>query len=96
MNDTQDLFPTRLERKLGMFERIDPVVYGDESQLADGPLSRSQIEEYEKKGFLSFESFFDADDMQALSFQKARFLNQGAKKYAPFSVFMKCPSVFNV
>ncbi|CAO1669659.1 ectoine hydroxylase [Vreelandella indica] len=64
MNDTQDLFPTRLERKLGMFERIDPVVYGDESQLADGPLNRSQIEEYEKKGFLSFEGFFDADDMQ--------------------------------
>lgn len=64
MNDTQDLFPTRLERKLGMFERIDPVVYGDESQLADGPLSRSQIAEYEKKGFLSFEGFFDADDMQ--------------------------------
>lgn len=64
MNDTQDLFPTRLERKLGMFERIDPVVYGDESQLENGPLDRSQIEEYEKKGFLSFEGFYDADDMQ--------------------------------
>ncbi|BBI54532.1 hypothetical protein HORIV_69530 [Vreelandella olivaria] len=57
MSDTQDLFPTRLERKLGMFERIDPVVYGDESQLADGPLSKSEIDEYERKGFLSFEGF---------------------------------------
>lgn len=64
MNDIQDLFPTRLERKLGMFERIDPVVFGDESQLANGPLDKSQIEEYEKKGFLSFEGFFNAEDMQ--------------------------------
>ncbi|MBS9402440.1 ectoine hydroxylase [Halomonas sp. TRM85114] len=65
MRNTQDLFPTRLERKLGMFERIDPVVYGDESQLSDGPLSKAEIADYEKNGFLSFEGFYDSEKMEA-------------------------------
>lgn len=65
MRNTQDLFPTRLERKLGMFERIDPVVYGDESQRSDGPLSKAEIEEYESKGYLSFEGFYDSEKMEA-------------------------------
>ncbi len=54
-----------MERKLGKFERIDPVVYGDKSQLADGPLSKAEIDEYERKGFLSFEGFYDSEKMQA-------------------------------
>ncbi|WP_311946991.1 ectoine hydroxylase [Halomonas piscis] len=65
MRDTQDLFPTRLERKLGMFERIDPVVHSDEKQRANGPLSTEELDEFDRKGFLSFENFFDEDDMQA-------------------------------
>lgn len=65
MRDTQDLFPTRLERKLGMFERIDPVVHSDDQQRKDGPLSAKQLDEFDKKGFLSFENFFDEEDMQA-------------------------------
>lgn len=64
MRDTQDLFPTRLERKLGMFERIDPVVHCDDKQRKDGPLSQAQLDEFEQKGFLSFENFFDQEDMQ--------------------------------
>nr|WP_297459124.1 ectoine hydroxylase [uncultured Halomonas sp.] len=65
MQETQDLFPTRLERKLGMFERIDPVVHSEGSQRSDGPLSESQVNEFEAKGFLSFESFFDKEEMDA-------------------------------
>ncbi|WNK20955.1 ectoine hydroxylase [Halomonas piscis] len=65
MRDTQDLFPTRLERKLGMFERIDPVVHSDEKQRANGPLSTEELDEFDRKGFLSFENFFNEDDMQA-------------------------------
>src|SRR5690554_6418256 len=63
--DVQDLFPTRLERKLGMFERIDPVVFTEGAERNDGPLSEEQVREYEKKGFLSFESFFDREEMEA-------------------------------
>jgi ectoine hydroxylase len=65
MNDAQDLFPTRLERKLGMFERFDPVVHSDGAQRRDGPLSEEQLEEYERKGFLSFEDYFDKEEMDA-------------------------------
>ncbi|MFQ3788457.1 ectoine hydroxylase [Halomonas sp. A29] len=64
-NDVQDLFPTRLERKLGMFERIDPVVFTERGERSGGPLSEEQVSEYEEKGFLSFEGFFDRDEMQA-------------------------------
>ncbi|MGR2737837.1 ectoine hydroxylase [Billgrantia sp. Q4P2] len=63
--DVQDLFPTRLERKLGMFERIDPVVFTEGAKRRDGPLSEEQVSEYEEKGFLSFEGFFDREEMEA-------------------------------
>ena len=108
MSDTQDLFPTRLERKLGMFKRIDPVVYGDESQLANGPLSKSEIDEYEKKGFLSFEGFLtpmicrlffkscaNMKTMLISSSQKALSLSQDVKRYAPFLAFMMFQNVFS-
>lgn len=65
MRDTQDLFPTRLERKLGLFERIDPVIHSDDDQRANGPLSEDELDEFERKGFLSFENFFDKEEMQA-------------------------------
>ncbi|MBZ0328916.1 ectoine hydroxylase [Halomonas sp. ANAO-440] len=65
MNDAQDLFPTRLERKLGMFERFDPVVHSEGAQRRDGPLNEEQLREYERKGFLSFEDYFDKDEMDA-------------------------------
>ncbi|HET8789575.1 MAG TPA: ectoine hydroxylase [Modicisalibacter sp.] len=65
MQETQDLFPTRLERKLGMFERIDPVVHSKGAARANGPLSEAQVDEFEAKGFLSFESFFDREEMDA-------------------------------
>lgn len=106
MRDSQDLFPTRLERKLGMFERIDPVVYGDETQLANGPLDKAQIEEYERDGFLSFDGFFDPDDMQAfidelrsyeddadLKLSEGTVLEPDAKKSARCLAFIRCPSV---
>ncbi|WP_417330544.1 ectoine hydroxylase [Halomonas cupida] len=65
MRDTQDLFPTRLERKLGMFERIDPVIHCNDKQRTSGPLSKDELDEFDEKGFLSFESFFDQEEMQA-------------------------------
>ncbi|PMR75365.1 ectoine hydroxylase [Billgrantia endophytica] len=65
MNDIQDLFPTRLERKLGMFERFDPVVHSEGAQRSNGPLNEDQLHEYEQKGFLSFENFFEKEEMEA-------------------------------
>ncbi|MCL7943500.1 ectoine hydroxylase [Marinobacter sp. ATCH36] len=63
MSRKQDLFPTRLERKLGMFERLDPVVHTPEDRLSDGPLSEDQVREFDERGFLFFDSFFSKDEM---------------------------------
>jgi ectoine hydroxylase len=63
MSQHQDLFPTRLERKLGMFERLDPVVHTDGPERRDGPLTEQQVEAFERNGFLSFESFFSRQEM---------------------------------
>lgn len=65
MRDSQDLFPTRLERKLGAFKRIDPVVHGDAAQDERGPLTANEVAEFESKGFLSFEDFFSKEEMDA-------------------------------
>ena len=59
----QDLFPTRLERKLGMFERLDPVVHTPPERISDGPLSAGQVREFDERGFLFFDSFFSKDEM---------------------------------
>ena len=64
MSRHQDLFPTRLERKLGMFERLDPVVHAPEDRQGEGPLSEDQVREFDERGFLFFDSFFDKAEME--------------------------------
>lgn len=64
MSRVQDLFPTRLERKLSMFERLDPVVHTPEQRIGDGPLSEENVREFDERGFLFFESFFEKDEME--------------------------------
>ncbi len=64
MSRTQDEFPSRLERKLGMFARLDPVVHTPKDQRGDGALSPEQLKEFEEKGFLFFESYFSQDEME--------------------------------
>lgn len=64
MSRHQDLFPTRLERKLGMFERLDPVVHTPEDRLGEGPLSEDQVRQFDERGFLFFDSFFNKAEME--------------------------------
>jgi len=64
MTRSQDLFPTRLERKLGMFERLDPVAHAPEERWGDGSLSEEKVREFDERGFLYFESFFDKSEME--------------------------------
>ena len=55
-----DTYPTRLAEKRAMFERMDPVVYGNESA---GPLSGGQLKAYTDNGFVFFPGFFKADEL---------------------------------
>ena len=54
-----DFYPTRLERPTKSFERQDPVVHSSGSDRSDGPLSETELAQYERDGFLVFDSFLD-------------------------------------
>jgi ectoine hydroxylase len=54
-----DFYPTRLERPTGSFERHDPVVHSKGSDRTDGPLSETELAQYERDGFLVFNNFLD-------------------------------------
>jgi ectoine hydroxylase len=56
---TDDFYPTRLERPTKSFERQDPVVHSKGSDRTDGPLSETELAQYERDGFLVFNRFLD-------------------------------------
>jgi ectoine hydroxylase len=41
------------------------VVHSEGAQRTSGPLSEAQVDEFDRKGFLSFENFFDKEEMDA-------------------------------
>lgn len=59
-----DFYPTRLERPTKSFERKDPVVHSSGSQRTDGPLSETELAQYERNGFLVFNSFLDQNTVR--------------------------------
>ncbi|ROQ44652.1 ectoine hydroxylase [Marinobacter sp. 3-2] len=56
---TDDFYPTRLERPTKSFDRQDPVVHSEGSEKTNGPLSETELAQYERDGFLVFDSFLD-------------------------------------
>lgn len=63
MSSVRDDYPTRLGDRMEPFERKDPVVYSNDEKLSSGPLSRGQVESYERNGYLFFDSFFSPDEI---------------------------------
>ncbi|WP_404366198.1 ectoine hydroxylase [Marinobacter sp.] len=61
---TNDLYPTRLERPVESFDRLDPVVHSTGRQRTDGPLSAVELAQYERDGFLVFDRFIDETTVQ--------------------------------
>ncbi len=59
-----DFYPTRLERPTKSFERKDPVVHSSGSHRTDGPLSETELAQYERNGFLVFNSFLDQNTVR--------------------------------
>ena len=62
-----DRYPSRVSLLPKVFDRLDPVVYG---QASDGPLDADSLDLYEENGFLHFEALIEpsllADAIQAL------------------------------
>ncbi|MBY6072045.1 ectoine hydroxylase [Marinobacter salsuginis] len=59
-----DFYPTRLERPTKSFARKDPVVHSSGSHRTDGPLSETELAQYERDGFLVFNSFLDQNTVR--------------------------------
>lgn len=58
MKHVDDLYPTRLQLPHKAFRRKDPVIHSPGDARRHGPLSAEQLNEYEKNGFLVFDSLF--------------------------------------
>jgi ectoine hydroxylase len=66
MYNSKDLYPTRTGRHIDMFPRLDPVVHTAEGQRWEGPLSRAELDSFERNGFLSFDALFSDEEVAAL------------------------------
>lgn len=69
MTQVHDVYPTRLtdvryQAEPQWVERRDPVVYSPDTQKYNGPLSRDQVDFYDRNGYLFFESFFSPEEVQ--------------------------------
>src|SRR3546814_775218 len=67
----EDAYPSRVEPKPQWLPRLDPVVYGSIEQ-PEGPLTRRQLEDYRRDGFLFFPGLFGATEVAALGAEMAR------------------------
>lgn len=56
---TDDFYPTRLERPSASFDRQDPVIHSTGADRTDGPLSETELAQYERDGFLVLDRFLD-------------------------------------
>jgi len=59
---TEDLYPSRIQSRPELLERLDPVVYGG---VEDGPLSAKQLDQFEREGMLILPGFFSEGDVSA-------------------------------
>jgi ectoine hydroxylase len=78
-----DLYPSRVESEPRFLERHDPVVYG---QANDGPLEASDLQHYEKNGFLAFESLFSESEIAPYIQELKRLQNDEATRAAEHTI----------
>lgn len=73
---TNDPYPTRGNGEK-IFERNDPVIYGDGDPLGPASLSRDELKSYEKNGFILFPDLFSAEEVNAMQREYTRLLEEG-------------------
>lgn len=67
-----DIYPSRLAAKPEMLPRQDPVVYGDWTPAS--PLSREQVEQFERTGYLVLKGIFSAAEITFLQSEAGKLL----------------------
>jgi ectoine hydroxylase len=68
-----DIYPSRTVAKAQVIARQDPVVYG--SWDSSSPLSQSQVEQFDRDGFLLLEHVFTPQEVALLQKESTRILN---------------------
>ncbi|QUC64081.1 ectoine hydroxylase [Nitrosopumilus sp. K4] len=74
-----DFYPTRTNSESKIISRTDPVVYDDSYD----PLSKEQVEFFEKNGYLIFEDLFSSDEVDALFNELLSLSSDDTKKNMP-------------
>lgn len=64
MQSRHDLYPTRLQQRLEPFQRLDPVVHSQGTERTEGPLTETQLQSFERNGFLVLPNFFTPQQME--------------------------------
>jgi ectoine hydroxylase len=59
---THDRYPTRVSDEPRILDRVDPVVAGSAREPGAGPLTRQQVDSFERDGFLFLEDVFSGDE----------------------------------
>ncbi|WP_114950945.1 ectoine hydroxylase [Sphingosinicella terrae] len=68
----EDIYPSRHAAEPEMLERRDPVVFGD--WRPGSPLSREQVERFDREGYLVLENVLDPAELSALDVEMRRLL----------------------
>jgi ectoine hydroxylase len=61
---THDRYPTRVSDEPRILDRVDPVVAASAREPGAGPLSRAQVDAFERDGFLFLEDVFSTEETQ--------------------------------
>jgi ectoine hydroxylase len=70
-----DPYQTRLAGQAELRPRRDPVLHGERGPSPGGTVSAAQVESYEKNGYLFLPSFFTGGELEALTAERERLLN---------------------
>lgn len=74
----EDFYPSRKSETPAILKRKDPVIHTDRTKDSKAPLSKEQLDSYEKNGFLQIRNFFSPEDVTDM--QKAIFELQESNK----------------
>ena len=71
MRPFEDPYPSRIRSTPEWLPRLDPVVYSDTAR-PEGPLTRGQLEDYQRDGFLFFPGLFSDSEVDLLRQEMTR------------------------
>lgn len=76
----EDYYPSRISSTPEITDRRDPVIYTDRSKDQESPLSKDQLDFYEKNGFLAIDAFFPDEEVKEMQNAIFELKNENSEK----------------